>query len=93
MNPPQVYMCSPSWTLLPPPSHSIPLGRPSALEQRIVDPQISKEKNNRTVIPLMSIHSFPIFNFSYKILQIVIQLFQGIENISMSVIKSEICHR
>ena len=28
MNPPQVYMCSPSWTLLPP--HSIPLCRPSA---------------------------------------------------------------
>ena len=30
MNPPQVYMCSPSWTLLPP--HSIPLSqcRPSA---------------------------------------------------------------
>ena len=28
MNPPQVYMCSPSWTLFPP--HTIPLGRPSA---------------------------------------------------------------
>ena len=28
MNPPQVYMCSPSLTLLPP--HTIPLGRPSA---------------------------------------------------------------
>ena len=28
MNPPQVYMCSPPWTLLPP--HTIPLGRPSA---------------------------------------------------------------
>ena len=28
MNPSQVYMCSPSWTLLPP--HTIPLGRPSA---------------------------------------------------------------
>ena len=28
MNPPQVYMCSPSRTPLPP--HSIPLGRPSA---------------------------------------------------------------
>ena len=28
MNPPQVYMCSPSWTLLPP--HIIPLGPPSA---------------------------------------------------------------
>ena len=28
MNPPQVYTCSPSWTLLPP--HTIPLGRPSA---------------------------------------------------------------
>ena len=30
MNPPQVYTCSPSWTLLPPPSRTIPLGRPSA---------------------------------------------------------------
>ena len=28
MNLPQAYMCSPSWTLLPP--HTIPLGRPSA---------------------------------------------------------------
>ena len=28
MDPPQVYMCFPSWTLLPP--HTIPLGRPSA---------------------------------------------------------------
>ena len=28
MNPPQVYLCSPSWTLLPP--HTIPLDRPSA---------------------------------------------------------------
>ena len=28
MNLPQVYMCSPSWTLLPP--RTIPLGRPSA---------------------------------------------------------------
>ena len=26
MNPPQVYMCSPSWTLLPPPSPSHPSG-------------------------------------------------------------------
>ena len=33
MNPPQVYMCSPSWTLLPP--HTIPLGRPSVLAPRI----------------------------------------------------------
>ena len=35
MNLPQVYMCSPSWILNPPPSsllppHTIPLGRPSA---------------------------------------------------------------
>ena len=28
MNPPQVYPCSPSWTLLPPPSPPLPLGRP-----------------------------------------------------------------
>ena len=33
MNPPQVYMCSPSWTLLPP--HTIPLGHPSALAPSI----------------------------------------------------------
>ena len=34
MNPPQVYMCSPSWTSLLPP-HTIPLGRPSALAPSI----------------------------------------------------------
>ena len=33
MNPPQIYMCSPSWTLLPP--HTIPLRRPSALAPSI----------------------------------------------------------
>ena len=30
MNQPRVYMCSPSWTPLPPPSHPIPQGHPSA---------------------------------------------------------------
>ena len=30
MNPPQVYPRSPSWTHLPPPSPTLPLGRPSA---------------------------------------------------------------
>ena len=30
MNPPQVYPRSPSWTLLPPPSPTFPLGLPSA---------------------------------------------------------------
>ena len=30
MNPPQVYPHSPSWTLFPPPSPTLPLGRPSA---------------------------------------------------------------
>ena len=30
MNPPQVYPRSPTWTLLPPPSPTLPLGRPSA---------------------------------------------------------------
>ena len=30
MNPPQVYMCPPSWTSLPPPFHPIPQGHPSA---------------------------------------------------------------
>ena len=35
MNPPQVYMCSPSWTHLLLPPHTIPLGRPSALAPSI----------------------------------------------------------
>ena len=30
MNPPQAYTCSPSFTPLPPPPHTIPLGHPSA---------------------------------------------------------------
>ena len=30
MHPPRVYTCSPSWTHLPPPPHTIPLGHPSA---------------------------------------------------------------
>ena len=30
LNPPWVYMCSPSWTPLPPPSPSHPTGHPSA---------------------------------------------------------------
>ena len=34
MKPPKVYMCSPSWTLLPP--HTIPLGHPSAPAPRIL---------------------------------------------------------
>ena len=36
MNPPQVYMCSPSWTLLPP--HTISLGHPSASAPSILYP-------------------------------------------------------
>ena len=30
LHPPWVYTCSPSWTPLPPPTHTIPLGHPSA---------------------------------------------------------------
>ena len=36
MNPPQVYMCSQSWSPLPPPYHNIPLGHPSALALSIL---------------------------------------------------------
>ena len=32
MNQPRVYMCSSSWTHLPPPSHPIPQGHPSTLD-------------------------------------------------------------
>ena len=39
MNPPQVYMCSPSWTLLPP--HTLPLGRPIAPAPSIQYPALN----------------------------------------------------
>ena len=38
MNPPQVYTCSQSWIPLPPPSHTIPLGHPSAPAPSILYP-------------------------------------------------------
>ena len=38
MNPPWVYTCSQSWTPLPPPSHTIPLGHPSAPTSSILYP-------------------------------------------------------
>ena len=38
MNLPQEYTCSLSWTLLPPPSHTIPLGHPSAPAPSILYP-------------------------------------------------------
>ena len=39
MNPPRVYMCSPSWTLLPP--HTIPLGHHSAPAPSILYPALN----------------------------------------------------
>ena len=41
MNPPRVYMCSPSRTLLPPPSHTILLGHPSAPAPSIQYPALN----------------------------------------------------
>ena len=55
MNPPQVYMCSPSWTLLPPPSpyhpsgssqctspkHPVPCIEPGLASRFILDTQFS----------------------------------------------------
>ena len=38
MNPPQVYTCSPSWTPLPPPSPTIPLGHLNAPAPSILYP-------------------------------------------------------
>ena len=46
MNPPQVYMCSPSWTLLP--LHTIPLGRPSALAPSIQFQLLFNSSSNGT---------------------------------------------
>ena len=41
MNPPQVYMCSPSWTLLPP--HSIPLGP-------IIQSEVSQKEKHFSIL-------------------------------------------
>ena len=75
MNLPQVYMCSPSWTLLPPPSHTIPLGCPSALAPSIqyrasnLDWKLISTSNScqaicdSTLRALFNFLFFPIFSF------------------------------
>ena len=64
MNPPQVYMCSPSWTpsLLPP--HSIPLGRPSA-------PAPSIQYRASLVLPIY-LYLYPIYPCSVDLLKTMI---------------------
>ena len=53
MNLPQVYVCSPSWTLFPPPSSYHPLGHPSA--QALVDHSFSsKEQASSNFISFFS---------------------------------------
>ena len=53
MNPPQVYMCSPSWTLLPP--STIPLGRLSASAPSI---QYCASNLDRQLISYMILYMF-----------------------------------
>lgn len=53
--------------------------------------KFQKKEQQKSDSSTMSIHSFPIFYVNYKTPKIHIQLFQGIENISMSFIKSKIC--
>ena len=61
MNPPQVYMCSPSWTLLPP--HNIPLGRPSALAPSIQYPASNLDRHlvSYMIFYMFQCHSLFIF--------------------------------
>ena len=55
MNRPQVYMCSPSWTLLPP--HTIPLSRPSALAPSI---QYRASNLDWQLVSYMIFYMFPM---------------------------------
>ena len=66
MNPPQVYMCSPSWTLLPPPSPY----HPSGLSQ------CTSPKHPASCIePGHSVDSFGFFSpFHPPLLQLLILL-------------------
>ena len=58
MNPPQVYPCSPSWTLLPP--HTLPLGHPSAPA-----PSIQYRASNRLILIYISLTAF--FSCAYLV--------------------------
>ena len=58
MNPPQVYMCSPSWTLLP--LHTIPLGRPSAPAPSI---QYRASNLDWQLVSYMILYMFQWINF------------------------------
>ena len=55
MNPPQVYPRSPSWTLLPPPSPTLPLGRPSAPAPSIQYPASNLDWR---LVPYMILYMF-----------------------------------
>ena len=59
MNPPQVYMCSPSWTLLPPPS-SLPI--PSLWVVPVHQPQASTIVHRTWTVDLFHIWYYTYFN-------------------------------
>ena len=61
MNPPQVYMCSPSWTLLPP--HTIPLGHPSTPAPSI---QYRALNLDWQLVSYMILHLLTFINFSFS---------------------------
>ena len=64
MNPPQVYMCSPSWTFLPPPSPYHPLGHPSAPAPSI---QYRASNLDWWLISYMTLCLFPLINIMISI--------------------------
>ena len=67
MNPSQVYMCSPSWTLLPP--QTIPLGRPSALAPSIQYRALNLDWHlvSYMIFYMFQCHSPKFLNLSYDL--------------------------
>ena len=57
MNPPQVYMCSPSWTLLPPPSPYHPSGSSQCTSPKHPVSRIEPELATRSIYDIIHISS------------------------------------